>query len=162
MSRSTAVIPLLLSFILTPLSNAQTTEVGKKQEKTYMHEANGPFDVKMIPADTGDPKMGMMTLDKKYHGDLEATGKGRMLTGMTEVKNSAAYVAIERVEGKLKGASGSFLIHHTGVMTKGSQSLVIRVVPDSGTGELAGLAGEMEIIIKEGKHYYRFQYNLGK
>jgi hypothetical protein len=83
-----------------------------------------------------------------------------MLTGMTDVKGSAAYVAIERVKGKLKGLEGSFLIHHTGLMTKGSQSLVIRVVPDSGTGDLAGIEGEMYIKIADGKHLYRFEYTL--
>ena len=126
-----------------------------------MSEVTGEFDVKVVPVDTGDDKMGMMTLDKQYHGDLDATGQGRMLTGMTDVKGSAAYVAIERVKGTLKGAEGTFLMHHTGVMSKGSQSLVIRVVPDSGTGDLAGIEGEMHIKIADGKHFYRFEYTLG-
>lgn len=126
-----------------------------------MSEVSGEFDVKIVPFDTGDDKMGMMAFDKQYHGDLNAAGKGRMLTGMTEVKGSAAYVAIERVKGKLKGVEGTFLIHHTGVMTKESQSLAIHVVPDSGTGDLAGIEGEMHIKIAGGKHLYRFEYTLG-
>jgi Protein of unknown function (DUF3224) len=130
-------------------------------EKSFMSEVTGEFDVKVVPVETGDDKMGMMTLDKQYHGDLNATGQGRMLTGMTDVKGSAAYVAIERVKGRLKGAEGTFLIHHTGLMNKGSQSLVIRVVPDSGTGDLAGIEGEMHIKIADGKHFYRFEYTLG-
>ena len=127
-----------------------------------MNEVSGQFDVKVIPVETGDDKLGMMTLDKQYHGDLEATGTGRMLTGMTEVKGSAAYVAMERVKGKLKGCEGTFLSYHTGVMAKGSQSLAIRVVPDSGTGELAGIEGEMHIKIADGKHFYRFEYTLAR
>jgi len=127
-----------------------------------MNEASGQFDVKVIPVETGDDKLGMMTLDKQSHGDLEATGTGRMLTGMTEVKGSAAYVAMERVKGKLKGCEGTFLLYHTGVMAKGSQSLAIRVVPDSGTGELAGIEGEMHIKIADGKHFYRFEYTLAR
>ncbi len=130
-------------------------------EKTFMSEVTGEFDVKVVPVETGDDKMGMMTLDKRYHGELDATGQGRMLTGMTDVKGSAAYVAIERVKGRLKGAEGTFLMHHTGLMSKGSQSLDIRVVPDSGTGELAGIEGEMHIKIADGKHFYRFEYTLG-
>ncbi len=126
-----------------------------------MHEVSGEFDVKVSPVDTGDAKLGMMTLDKHYHGDLDATGAGRMLTGMTDVKGSAAYVAMERVSGKLKGASGTFLLYHTGLMNKGAQSLSIRVVPDSGTGELAGIDGELHIKIADGKHFYRFAYSLG-
>ena len=125
-----------------------------------MNEISGEFEITLVPADTGDDKMGMMTLEKKYRGDLNATAAGRMLTGMTEVKGSAAYVAIERVSGQLKGIEGTFLLYHTGVMGKGSESLVIRVVPDSGTGGLAGLAGELHIARKDGKHLYRFQYTL--
>ncbi len=130
------------------------------QEKKFMNEVTGEFDVKIVPHDTGDDKMGMMTVEKHYHGDLNATGQGRMLTGMTDVKGSAAYVAIERVHGKLKDREGTFLVHHTGVMSKGVQSLVIRIVPDSGTGDLAGIEGEMHIKVAGGKHSYRLEYTL--
>lgn len=131
-------------------------------ERKFMHEVSGEFDVKVSPVDTGDAKLGMMTLDKRYRGDLDATGAGRMLTGMTDVKGSAAYVAIERVSGKLKGAAGTFLLYHTGAMSKGTQSMSIRVVPDSGTGELAGIDGQLHIKIADGKHFYRFEYTLGE
>ena len=142
-------------------ATADPPQTNRPQEKKFMNEVTGEFDVKIVPIDTGDDKMGMMILDKHYHGDLNASGQGRMLTGMTDVKGSGAYVAIERVKGKLKGLEGSFLIHHTGLMSKGSQSLVIRVVPDSGTGDLAGIEGEMHIKIADGKHFYRFEYTLG-
>jgi hypothetical protein len=112
--------------------------------------------------DTGDDKMGMMTLSKQYRGGLQAEGKGRMLTGMTEVKGSAAYVAIERVQGTLKGIDGTFLLQHAGLMAKGVQSLTIRIVPDSGTGGLAGIKGQMQIRIADGKHYYRLEYTLDR
>jgi hypothetical protein len=136
------------------------------REKKFMREVSGEFDVKAGPVETGDAKLGMLTLDKRYHGDLDATGVGRMLTGMTDVKGSAAYVAMERVSGKVKGATGTFLagtflLYHTGVMNKGAQSLSIRVVPDSGTGELVGIDGELHIKIADGKHFYRFEYTLG-
>jgi hypothetical protein len=140
---------------------ADSPPTNQASEKKFMSEVTGEFDVKIVPLDTGDDKMGMMSVDKQYRGDLNATGIGRMLTGMTDVKGSAAYVAIERVKGTLKGAQGTFLIHHTGVMTKGSQSLVIRIVPDSGTGDLAGIEGEMHIKVADGKHYYRLEYTLG-
>jgi hypothetical protein len=135
-------------------------------EKKFMQEVSGEFDVKLSPVETGDAKLGMMTADKRFHGDLDATGAGRMLTGMTDVKGSAVYVAMERVSGKLKGAAGTFLagtflLYHTGVMNKGAQTLSIRVVPDSGTGDLAGIDGELHIKIADGKHFYRFEYSVG-
>jgi hypothetical protein len=103
-----------------------------------------------------------MSLDKQFHGDLEATSKGEMLTAMTEVKGSAGYVAIERVSGTLHGRTGSFVLLHRGIMTGGGQELSLTVVPDSGSGELVGLAGKMQIKIVEGKHFYEFEYTLAE
>src|SRR5579864_746694 len=105
------------------VAGAEPLNANSSQEKKSMNEVSGAFDVKVAPIDTGDEKMGMMSLDKQYHGELEATGKGRMLTGMGQVKGYGAYVAIERVTGKLKGAEGTFLLYHTGVMAKGSQNM---------------------------------------
>ena len=125
-----------------------------------MH-ATGPFDVKITPQDDKlNDGVTRMLLDKHYHGDLEGSSKGQMLaTG--SAKSSGVYVAIETFTGTLNGKSGSFALHHTGVMTKNSPSLFISVVPDSGTGELAGISGKMNIIIApDGKHSYDFEYTL--
>ncbi len=130
------------------------------------HLSAGPFDVKMNPQPTdaaaaGDT-IGRMLLDKKYHGSLDATGKGQMLAMRTPVEGSAGYVAMELVVGKLDGRSGSFVLQHSGTMNRGAALLLLGVVPDSGTGELVGLSGNMEIIIAEGRHSYRFEYNIAK
>ena len=127
--------------------------------------ASGPFDVKVTPqapdADAGEAPIGRMILDKQFHGDLEAVSKGQMLAAGTEVQGSAGYVAMERVTGTLHGRSGTFVLQHTGIMNRGTPSLTITVVPDSGTGELAGLAGSMTIDIAGGNHSYAFEYTLG-
>jgi hypothetical protein len=107
-----------------------------------------------------DAALGRMTIDKQFHGDLEGTSKGQMLTGMTDVKGSAGYVAIEKVSGTLKGRAGTFILQHTGTMNRGVPQLTIMVVPDSGTGQLAGIAGNFKVIIAEGKHTYEFEYTL--
>ena len=126
--------------------------------------ASGPFEVKLVPQAMGDQAdgglLGRMAIDKQFHGDLEATSKGEMLTAGTSVKGSAGYVAIERVSGTLHGRSGSFVLQHSGTMTRGVPQLAITVVPDSGTGDLAGLAGKMAIVIADGKHSYDFEYTL--
>jgi hypothetical protein len=101
-----------------------------------------------------------MSIDKSITGDLVATTTGQMLSAMTEVKGSAGYVAIERVDGVLDGRRGTFVLQHTGTMNRGAQSHSVTVVPDSGTGELAGLAGEFRIIIADGRHSYEFSYSL--
>jgi hypothetical protein len=101
-----------------------------------------------------------MSLDKQFRGDLEATSKGQMLAAGTDVEGSAGYVAIERVKGTLDGHSGTFALQHSGMMARGVPQLNITVVPDSGTGQLVGLAGRMTINIDEGKHSYEFEYTL--
>jgi len=128
-----------------------------------MNHASGTFDVKLQPQTddkNGDAGLGRMTIDKQFHGDLEGTSKGQMLTGMTDVKGSAGYVAIERVSGTLKGRTGTFILQHTGTMNRGVPQLTITVVPDSGTGQLAGITGDFKVIIADGKHSYEFEYTL--
>ncbi len=124
--------------------------------------ASGTFEVKMNPQEdkVGDPTVGRMSLDKQFHGDLEATSKGQMLAVMTGVEGSAGYVAMERVNGKLQGREGAFALQHNGTMTRGDAQLSIMVVPDSGTAQLAGLSGKMTINIVDGKHFYEFEYTL--
>ena len=129
-----------------------------------MIRAAGTFDVKLTPqtlADAqADPLMGRLALDKQFQGDLQASSKGEMLSARTSIENSAGYVAIERVTGTLGGKKGSFVLQHSGTMTRGQQHLEIAVVPDSGTGELVGLAGTMTIRIEGGKHFYELLYSL--
>jgi hypothetical protein len=129
--------------------------------------ASGPFDVKLTPqkpdnAAAESAGLGRMSIEKQFHGDLEATSAGEMLAAMSAIQGSAGYVAIERVSGTLHGRSGSFVLQHNATMTRGAPSLNVIVVPDSGSGELAGLAGTMNIVIAEGgKHSYEFAYTLG-
>src|SRR3954453_6098896 len=121
--------------------------------------ATGAFEVTIQPLGS-DEMLGRMSLDKQFHGELAATSKGEMLTAGTAVKRSAGYVAIERVSGTLHGRTGTFILQHTGTMNRGAPQLTISVVPDSGTGQLAGLAGNFKVIITEGKHSYEFEYTL--
>ena len=132
-----------------------------------MKHATGTFEVKLIPrtpmaAGTAEPGVGRMTIDKQFKGDLEATSKGEMLTLMTEVKDSAGYVAMEQVIGTLQGRTGSFALQHSGTMTRGVPQLLVTVVPDSGTGELARISGTMTIDLSGGKHSYTFDYTIAQ
>ncbi len=124
----------------------------------------GEFEVRMAPLPTYDTAegglVGRLSIDKTFRGDLSATGIGEMLSAGTAVKGSAGYVAVERVTGTLGGKAGSFILMHTGVMDRGRPSLNVTVVPDSGTGELAGLTGKMAIKRADGRHHYVFEYDL--
>jgi hypothetical protein len=101
-----------------------------------------------------------MSIDKQFHGELEGTSKGQMLAVSSDVKGSAGYVAMERVNGTLQGRRGSFALQHSGTMTRGAPQLSVSVVPDSGTDQLEGLSGKMTINIVDGKHFYEFDYTL--
>lgn len=122
-----------------------TSEVSLKPQPLF-HEAN--------------PLLGRLSIDKTFHGDLAATSTGEMLSARTSVENSAGYVAIETVSGTLHGRKGTFVLQHSSIMTKGVSQQSITVVPDSGTDELVGLSGTMNLEVRDGKHFYKFDYSL--
>ena len=137
-----------------------------QSEARPVHKATGPFDVKIAPQKPDNPQaeaagLGRMSLDKQYHGDLEAGSQGEMLSILDRATSSGGYVAMERVTGKLQGRSGSFALQHNATMDHGAPQLNIIVVPGSGTGELAGISGSMTIRIEPGgHHFYDFEYTL--
>jgi hypothetical protein len=126
--------------------------------------AKGRFTVSLKPLelaiDAAPNKLARMSIDKQIEGDLIATTQGQMLSAITETKGSAGYVAIEHVVGSLNGRSGSFVFQHTGTMDRGAPALSVSVVPDSATGELVGLQGTFKIDIRDGQHFYEFDYSL--
>jgi hypothetical protein len=126
--------------------------------------ATGKFEVTLAPIGTDDKAegstLGRLAVEKRFDGDLVGGSKGEMMTAMTGTEGSAGYVAIERFLGTLHGRTGSFVLQHGGIMTRGAPQLTILVVPDSGTDQLVGLAGRMAIVITDGQHSYDFQYTL--
>jgi hypothetical protein len=145
-------------------NHPQHPTIAQKGAPVTSHAA-GTFDVKLVPQGPEDKAEGStlarLSIDKQYHGDLEATGKGEMLTATTSVKGSAGYVAMERISGTLRGRSGTFVLQHSGTMAHGAFELSVTVVPDSATGQLAGLTGKLTgTVAADGKHSYEFDYTL--
>ena len=126
--------------------------------------ARGTFTVALTPQpfveDVGDPGIGRMALHKVFVGELEGSASGQMLAMRSDTPGSAGYVAMDRVTGSLQGRSGAFSLQHSGTMTRGAPELSITVIPDSGTGELAGIAGRLAIDIRDGQHFYDLEYTL--
>ena len=151
---------LMLGLAATPfVSHANTSE-----EHSIMH-ASGYFDVTLAPQAADNPQVRTaqierLSIDKKYHGDVQGTSTGQM-QAIKDDRNTGAYVALEKVVASLKGRSGTFMLMHYGYMSRGAVGRwLVEVVPNSGTGELAGLSGTMKIIPKDGKHYYEIEYVL--
>ena len=121
----------------------------------------GTFSVKStLNPPIGEAAIGHMSFHKQFEGALEAESVVEMLTVSGNMNGSAAYVAIERVTGRLQGKAGTFWLHHVGIMKRGEPSLSVQVVPDSASGELEGLSGSMKIDILEGKHFYTFDFAI--
>jgi hypothetical protein len=129
-----------------------------------MNKIQGAFSIQLKPqAASGgveNANIGRQIFDKQFRGDLEATSQGEMLSCMGHVQGSAGYVAIERVTGNLQGKQGSFALMHMGTMTRGEKGLKIHVIPDSGTDQLQGLQGSMDIQILDGQHFYNFEFRF--
>lgn len=128
-------------------------------------QASGTFEVSLTPQKPDNnpaerAKLGRTSIDKRFHGDLEAIGNGEMLSTMTDVHGSSGYVAMKRVSATLHGRDGTFVLQHTGTMTRGVAQLSITVVPDSGSGELWGLFGSVIIKIEGRRHYYQFDHTI--
>lgn len=126
---------------------------------------SGKFKVNIEPQELSvlgkdNIQLSRMTLDKTFMGELSAHSQGEMLSAVTAVEGSAGYVAIEQVVGKLSGKSGSFVLQHYGIMSHSDNHLILEVIPDSGSGQLQGLSGNMVIRIEDGQHYYDFDYAL--
>jgi hypothetical protein len=128
--------------------------------------AQGRFDVKVLQQSPDNPPartagLARLSLDKRYHGTLDASGRGEMLADGGADRQQGAYVAMERVDGMLEGRVGTFALVHRALMRGGvPQDWTVVVVPGSGTGRLAGLEGSMRITLDNDQHAYDFEYVL--
>lgn len=160
----TVALALTLALTFAAAGPATAAEPPAKEQRVS-HHAKGTFTVNVAPLTEGARKdawsPGRMSIDKHFTGDLAGTSQGEMITAMTEVKGSAGYVAIERVEASLAGRKGSFVLQHNAIMRRGTPGpWTIQVVPDSGTGELAGIEGTLTITITGAEHAYDLEYTL--
>lgn len=150
--------------LLAAKPNAAENTASANGKEKIMKTVSGEFDVKLpqlpLADENAHSSLGRRGIDKQFHGALEAVSKGEMLSAMGAAEGSAGYVAIERVSGILEGRKGGFTLMHRGVMSGGKQELLIIVVPDSGTDELEGISGTMNIRIEDGRHFYDFEYSL--
>jgi hypothetical protein len=153
---------LLGAAVFAPIFAQTQSTPSSPKEALMPNHATGPFEVKVTAQDDKiDPQLGRFLLDKQYHGDLEATGKGQMLSAGNLAQGNGGYVAIEKVTGTLHGRAGSFILQHSGTMKDNVPQMSVILVPGSGTGRLEGIAGTMKInIAAGGKHTYDFEYTL--
>ncbi|MHB8284430.1 MAG: DUF3224 domain-containing protein [Caulobacteraceae bacterium] len=153
----TAAAILAVLFAPVALAKPPQGETAGMERRT-MQTARGDFEVQMTPEATSEAGIGRLSLKKTFRGDLEGTSTGEMLGVRTSAPGSAGYVLIEHVVGRLEGRSGGFMLQHFGVMDRNRPEMKIVVIPDSATGDLAGLTGDMTIDAAAG-HAYVFSYS---
>ncbi len=129
-------------------------------KEPLMNHAAGEFEVNLQPVSASDEPVMRMSIGKQFRGDLVGDSIGQMMAGGNEANGARVYVALETVTGSLKGKAGSFVLAHRGTMTKDAQALSVIIVPDTGTEQLTGIAGELGIDIRDGKHFYTLDYTL--
>ena len=155
-----AIVTLLVIESLALGQSLSPSPTPNAKENTVTAQATGTFEVKLVPLTDKTAFPGRMSIEKTWHGGLDGTSTGEMMTAQTDVKDSAVYVALEKFTGTVNGKKGTFLLHHTGIMTRGTPHLSITVVPDSGTDQLESISGTLNIVISQGKHSYDFEYTL--
>lgn len=127
-------------------------------------QATGNFDLTKTEEPPFDDQPGAtlsrVVITKEFHGDIEGTSVTQMMQAMSDRPGSAGYVAIERVIASVHGRRGTFVLQHNALSDRGDRYLNIVIVPDSGTGELSGLRGQLEVDISGGKHAYTLDYSF--
>jgi hypothetical protein len=154
-----------VAFLLGLAASGSLAVASLPHQESIAMQVHGSFDVKVTPLNVDNPEaqaagIGRLSISKRFHGPLDATGQGEMLAS-GDGTQSGAYVALERVSGALQGRVGSFMLMHRATMRGGvPEHWSVTVVPESGTDALTGLSGSLQIRIESGKHYYDFQYAL--
>jgi hypothetical protein len=161
--KSHSLSGLVLAACCLSVAPAGAAASAEGDHRMYAH-ATGSFSITMTPATApqraGRTTLGRVLLEKIYAGDLVATANGEMLSGVTDTRGAAGYVAMEAITGVLQGKEGSFVAQHAGTMADGKQQLSIVIVPHSGTGQLTGISGTLAIRIENGQHFYDIDYSL--
>ena len=111
-----------------------STQINAKFETANWDE--GPFS-----EIAGGPKLTRALVTGKYSGEIE--GKTTIAFLMAYPSDETAnYSGLERIEGQIGKRKGSFVLRHEGTFSDGKSRTKLTVVPDSGTGDLAGLSGK--------------------
>lgn len=112
----------------------------------------GRFTIEMTPGDAVVPGTGRFDFTKIWTGGVAGTSSGTMLSAGDPVTGNAGYVAMEVFEGRIGGRTGTIAFQQCGTMQPGDTDLRYLVAPGSGTGDLAGVVGHLDLTVDRGEH----------
>lgn len=130
---------------------------------TFTVQSFVPADVTPEPAVTTALPVSVATMEKRFDGEIA----GRAVTVFTSAYDQDAgvgtYVAMESFEGSLHGRAGAFgFVHSASTSGSDRSAEFLGVVPESGTGDLAGITGTGGIAVDpDGTHRIWLDYELG-
>ncbi len=141
---------------------ALTPGTGARAKMAAMAHAQGTFAITMTPGPAElDGAAARLDFTKAWSGDLEGTGAGLMVSAGDPGAGAAGYVALEVFTGRLADRSGGFAFAQFGRLVDGTPSLTYAVVPGSGSQQLAGITGSLELTVdQDGTHHYDLDYEL--
>ena len=99
------------------------------------HSDAEPYDQTVSPA------LLEIRINETFTGDIDGQSMVRALQVLRD-DQSASFVSMQRVCGKLGGRHGTFVLQGSEVVEQGKITATWFVVPGSGTGDLSGLRGE--------------------
>src|SRR5438128_1573891 len=82
------IVGMCLALVICVHAQKQSVPSTSQENNQMPQHASGPFDVKLTPqkpdSDVAQAaNLGRMTIDKQFHGDLEAVSKGEMISSQT-------------------------------------------------------------------------------
>ncbi|MBO8194480.1 DUF3224 domain-containing protein [Streptomyces oryzae] len=121
------------------------------------------WDEKNVTDAERSPRLAHAAVVNNYSGGIEAEGTSceYVLTYAAETRGS--FCGMELLTGTVDGREGTFVIHQTGTFDEeGVIRCSFEVVPGSGTGDLAGLAGTGAYEVRQGEQEVKvtFSYQL--
>lgn len=120
------------------------------------------FEIEITPGEEPLlPGTGRFDFAKRWVGDIVGTSQGIMISAGSPAEGTAGYVAMEVFEGTIGGRRGSVAFEQLGTMDAGGQGLRYLIVPGSGTGELDGLIGVLNLTVDTESGAHRVEAELG-
>jgi hypothetical protein len=129
-----------------------------RAESTFKVTKVAPLE--WTPGVTTGLPFGEIDMVKEFSGDITGRSETRFIGGISPDNSTGGYVALESFDGEIKGLAGTCAIVHMQTITNGQITLMkLAIVTGSGTGDLAGISGDGEIMVDaDGTHRLNLNY----
>lgn len=134
-------------------------------------QANGTFRIeswdansRAVDVETGTPLDGAFIVRALEGPDIVGRSQVLFVGAFNEELGSGSYAAIDAFEGEILGRRGTLNFWHASTMRRGAfvaEDALLRIVPDSGTGQLAGAHGSGRFHTEDGVERIELDIEFG-